>query len=270
MKRSLVFFAFILSATAAYTQDTDTAMPMHQQTETEIKTLSVLWQQQAAEYRALCYQAFNLATMRIKQIPANDFKTSKLAIITDLDETVIDNSYSTAQLIKDGKEHSSETWKEWTDKSAATAVPGAVEFLQYAKQKGISIFYISNRDSSAALESTLVNLKELNFPDADAAHSLFLTNTSSKEERRKIVEKKYKVVMLLGDNLNDFMNVFEKKSIDERFAETDKVKNEWGKKFIVLPNCTYGEWENALYNYQKDISPDAKVEMRTTLLKGYK
>ena len=81
--------------------------------------------------------------------------------------------------------------------------------------------------------------------------------------------KKYNVIMLLGDNLNDFTSAFELRPISQRFIETDKVKNEWGKKFIVLPNATYGEWENAIYNYGR-LSPEKKEEMRKATLKGYK
>ena len=173
--------------------------------------------------------------MRLSEIPRKKLKKQKVAIITDLDETILDNSYGEAQLIKERREHSNQTWKEWTSQSAATGVPGAVEFLQMAKQKGITIFYISNRDTSI-VASTLINLKKLQLPDADTSHMLFLSNTSSKETRRQIVMNKYNVVMLLGDNLNDFMQVFEERKISDRFAETDKVKNEWGKKFIVLPN----------------------------------
>jgi 5'-nucleotidase (lipoprotein e(P4) family) len=235
---------------------------------TVLKEYPVLWQQTAAEYRALCYQAFNLASLRVNQIPKEQFKKKKLAIITDLDETILDNSYSEAQLIKDGKQYSSQAWKDWIDRSAATAVPGAVEFLQWAKQKGITIFYISNR-SFASVPSTLVNLQKLKLPDADTAHMFFQTDTSSKEKRRQLVMKKYNVVMLLGDNLNDFTQAFELKPIAERFAETDKVKNEWGKKFIVLPNATYGEWENAVYEYER-LSPEKKEEKRREKLKGYK
>jgi 5'-nucleotidase (lipoprotein e(P4) family) len=98
---------------------------------------------------------------------------------------------------------------------------------------------------------------------------LFLSNTSSKEARRQTVMAQYNVIMLLGDNLNDFMQVFEKKPIEERKSEVDKVKEEWGKKFIVLPNATYGEWENALYNYQRNLSSQQKENMRKELLKGY-
>ncbi|HEY2722122.1 MAG TPA: HAD family acid phosphatase, partial [Chitinophagaceae bacterium] len=166
-----------------------------------LKTYPILWQQHAAEYRALCYQAFNIAQLRLNEIPTKKFRKEKLAIITDLDETILDNSYQEAQLIKDKKPYTFESWKQWVGKSAATAVPGAVEFLQAAKKKGVAIFYISNRDTGD-LGATLVNLQKLNLPDADSAHALFLTNTSSKEVRRQIVMTQYNVIMLMGDNLN--------------------------------------------------------------------
>jgi len=235
---------------------------------TSVKELPVLFQQTAAEYRALCYQAFNMAQLRIDQIPKRKLRKEKLAIITDLDETILDNSYSEAQLIKEGKEFSPQAWKKWTNQSAATAVPGAVEFLQNAKKKGISIYYISNRDSTE-INSTLINLQKLQLPDADTAHMLFLTKTSSKEERRLAVGATHTVIMLIGDNLNDFTKAFEKGSIAQRFTETDKEQAEWGRKFIVLPNATYGEWENAVYEYQRGLTPGQKVGMRIGKIIGY-
>jgi predicted secreted acid phosphatase len=75
--------------------------------------------------------------------------------------------------------------------------------------------------------------------------------------------------MLLGDNLNDFTSLFEKKSIAERFIETDKVQAAWGDKFIVLPNNAYGEWESAIYNYQRNLTPAERAAIRRRLLQGY-
>jgi 5'-nucleotidase (lipoprotein e(P4) family) len=235
---------------------------------TSIKEYPVLFQQTAAEYRALCYQAFNLARLRIDAIPRKKLRRQKLAIITDLDETILDNSYQEAQQIKEGTVYSPQSWKRWTNQSAATAVPGAVEFLQAAKQKGISIFYISNRDTGE-VTSTLLNLQKLQLPDADTAHMLFLLNTSSKEVRRQKVMQDYEVILLMGDNLTDFTTAFEKKPIDVRKQETDKVREEWGRKFIVLPNATYGEWENALYDYDRKLTPEQQEEKRRAKLTGY-
>jgi 5'-nucleotidase (lipoprotein e(P4) family) len=223
------------------------------------KLLPVLWQQHAAEYRALCYQAFNLASERLEKVKKKH-RGLPYAIITDIDETVLDNSRHEAQLIVNHDQYNYRSWKRWTDLSQATAVPGAVEFLKSASAKGISIFYVSNRDSSE-IQSSLINLKKLNFPDADSAHVLFKKKTSSKEERRLQVTKNYNVIMLLGDNLNDFLQVFEKKSSIDRMSEVDKLQTEWGKRFIVLPNSVYGEWENALLEYQRNLTPVKKEKM---------
>jgi 5''-nucleotidase, lipoprotein e(P4) family len=241
---------------------------MHESDETLLKEYPVLFQQQAAEYRALCYQAFNMAMAQIDALPRRKLRKGKLAIITDLDETIIDNSYHEARLIREGKSFSSESWKAWTSRSAATAVPGAVEFLQAAKQKGISIFYISNRDM-ADVNSTLLNLQKLQLPDADTAHLLLMSSTSAKEPRRQRVMQNHNVIMLMGDNLNDFLTVFEKRPADARKAATDSLRLEWGKRFIVLPNIMYGEWENAIYEYKRNLSPAEKEAMRQEKLIGF-
>lgn len=248
---------------ATLTRAQDSTVPA-----SSIKAYPVLFQQTAAEYRALCYQAFNMARLRLQQIPRRQLRKGKLAIITDLDETILDNSYSEAQLIKEGKEYSSKAWKQWTDRAAATAVPGAVEFLQAAKQKGISIFYISNRDTTE-INSTLVNLRKLQLPDADTSHMLFLRNTSSKETRRQQVMEQYDVVMLLGDNLTDFTTAFEVKGIGARNQAADAVQEEWGRRFIVLPNAIYGEWEKAVYDYDMRRSTAEKEALRKAHLTGY-
>jgi 5'-nucleotidase (lipoprotein e(P4) family) len=238
------------------------------QKEVDMKMYPVLWHQTSAEYRALCYQAFNAAKTYIETLIPNREPNEKFAIITDLDETIIDNSYLEAKQIKEGKEYSSARWKEWVNMSAATEVPGAIEFLQWAASRNITIFYISNR-SVSDVKPTLANMKKLQLPNADEEHMLFLSTESTKEPRRQIVAKDHKIVMLMGDNLNDFTNLFEKKSIDDRKAETDKVRGEWGKKFIVLPNAIYGEWENAFYDYKRNLTPKEKEAKRKDLLKVY-
>lgn len=238
------------------------------QKEVDMKMYPVLWHQTSAEYRALCYQAFNVAKTYLETLIPNREPNEKFAIITDLDETIIDNSYLEAKQIKEGKEYNNARWKEWVNMSAATEVPGAIEFLQWAASRNITIFYISNR-SVSDVKATLANMKKLQLPNADEEHMLFLSTESTKEPRRQIVAKDHKIVMLMGDNLNDFTNLFEKKSIDDRKAETDKVKDEWGKKFIVLPNAIYGEWENAFYDYKRNLTPKEKEAKRKDLLKVY-
>ena len=265
MKRIFIAATLMLFGMVTYCQDT---IPAAQYGESTVKELAVLWHQRAAEYRALCYQAYNIAELRLNEVSKKQFRKGNVAIITDLDETILDNSYSEARLIKEGKQYNSKSWKQWLDESAATAVPGAVAFLQKAKAKGAHIFYISNR-KVADVHSTLLNLQKLQLPDADTMHMFFQTDSASKETRRQLVMKDFNVVMLMGDNLNDFTKAFENKNIVDRFAEADKAIADFGKKFIVLPNAIYGDWENAIYNYKFNYSSNEKAAIRLALLMGF-
>ena len=262
VKKSISITAVLLISQLAQAQDTTKFSA-----ET-LKLYPILWQQTAAEYRALCYQAFNLAKARIDDVIKREPGKNNLAIITDLDETVLNSSNITAQMIKTGKDINSQEWLQWIKTVDPPVVPGAVEFLQYAASKKINVFYISNREVSG-LQFTLSILQKLQLPDADTSHMLFLSNDFSKEPRRRVVMKNYDVVLLLGDNLNDFMQVFEEKRIGERLNETDRVKEEWGKKFIVLPNATYGEWESALYDYHDSLPFDQIMTTLKAELQGF-
>jgi 5'-nucleotidase (lipoprotein e(P4) family) len=222
--------------------------------------MATLWMQTSAEYRALCYQAFNLARMNLDAFLAK--KPGKpVAVIVDADETVIDNSAYEAWLIGKNFGYSSKTWTPWMEAAEATAIPGAKDFMDYAAQKGVEIFYVTNR-KMVGYDGTFKNLKALGFPNVDKKHLLLRTKSSDKKARREMVAKDYDIAFLMGDNLNDFLSVFRKKDVPGRFAEADKIKDQWGKNFIVLPNPTYGDWEGAVYKGNWGASAKEKDEMR--------
>lgn len=223
--------------------------------------MATLWMQTSAEYRALCYQTFNLAKMNLDMFIGAHTGSKNIAVIVDADETVIDNSAYEAFLIGNDFGYSSKTWTPWMAAAQAKAVPGALEFLNYAREKGVEIFYVTNR-KMAGYEGTEKNLKALGYPYVDRKHLLLRTDTSDKQPRRNILAKDYEIAFLLGDNLNDFLSVFRKKSVADRFAEVDKIKDRWGKKFIVIPNPTYGEWEGAIYKGNWGAGAAEKDKMR--------
>jgi 5'-nucleotidase (lipoprotein e(P4) family) len=233
--------------------------------------MATAWTQTSAEYRALCYQSFNLSKMNLDNFLASYSGSKPVAIIVDADETIIDNSAYEAWLIGQDFGYSSKTWTPWMAAARAKAIPGAVEFLNYAKQKNVEVFYVTNR-KMVGYEGTEKNLKALGFPHVDKKHLLLRTKTSDKQPRRDIVANDYEIALLLGDNLNDFLSVFRKKPIEGRFAETDKIKDMWGKKFIVFPNAMYGEWEGAIYKGNWGASAAEKDQMRKNALErwGYK
>jgi 5'-nucleotidase (lipoprotein e(P4) family) len=232
----------------------------------EYKIQAQVWTQNAAEYRALCYQAFNAAKFNLDAFLFFEKKYEKpLAIIADVDETVLDNSPYDGKLILDNISYNRKSWVEWGNLEKAEAIPGSLEFLKYASGKGIEIFYISNRYSEQ-LRGTVNNLKKIGFPNAVNSNVLLRSESRSKSERRKLVFDNYQVIMLIGDNLADFNDEFEEKLSEERKNYTDNLRNEFGTKLIVLPNPNYGDWESngifegkSLNDYQKDSVRRTKI-----------
>ena len=217
--------------------------------------MSLVYQQKAAEYKALCLQAYNIAKKKVEEEVKKNSSKDPLAVITDLDETALDNSANEVWLYNHDSAYTPSQFADWCRLTKAKSVPGSVPFFNYvnnqtdSKKRKIDIFYISNRDSSL-IDVTIKNMKELGFPQLERSHFLFQskTTTSSKESRRELVRKNHTVVILLGDNLIDLDSSFDKKTTDVRNNEVDRLNEKWGDKYIVFPNSTYGDWENFLYH----------------------
>jgi 5'-nucleotidase (lipoprotein e(P4) family) len=99
------------------------------------KVWSSLYQQRAAEYKALCFQAYNLARLRLDEALKHKGK-KPLAVVTDIDETLLDNSPDDAVRAINNQEFDLKAWKQWTAKGIADTVPGAPSFFKYAASKG--------------------------------------------------------------------------------------------------------------------------------------
>jgi 5'-nucleotidase (lipoprotein e(P4) family) len=233
---------------------------------------AVLWQQSSGERRALSYQAFTLARMMLdRDLRMNHGSKKPRAVIVDCDETIIDNSRFQGMLLKNRVNYNQKDWTAWINRAEAEAVPGAVEFLRYAASRGVWVFYITNRNDIQKA-GTASNLKKLGFPNVNDQTLLVQTDpkNSSKELRRQSVGEKYHIVLLMGDDLNDFSDVFESsKTVDARVAAADRYQAEFGKRFIVLPNPMYGNWESAIYGYNFKLTEAEKAEKRRSLLKAY-
>jgi 5'-nucleotidase (lipoprotein e(P4) family) len=233
---------------------------------------AVLYMQKAAEYRALAYQAFNLAKMNldadfdkknVKKLPKAERNKTR-AVVVDVDETVLDNSPAQAAQIKNNQPFVQSTWTSWVNMRKAKAIPGALDFLNYAASKGVRIFYVTNR-IEAEKAATIDNLKAAGFPDVSDETVVVRTAESGKEARRQAISQKNRIVLLIGDNLNDLSEVFERKSVADRLSEVDKTRQMFGGKFIVLPNAMYGDWESAIYEYQR-LTEAQKAQKRADAL----
>lgn len=252
------------SETSARTDNDSVALAL---LKNEHMVLSTLYQQKAAEYRALCYQAFNVGKFMIDRDLSDNSIDKHRIVVLDIDETVLDNSPFQAKCVLGGTSYPV-NWDEWCKLASAKAIPGAVDFLNYAKLNGLDIYYVTNRKAHLK-DVTLKNLQAMGFPQADTEHVIMRTTIDSKEPRRLELLKKYHISVYFGDNLNDFSDVFEKKSPDLRAAEVDKAKEMFGKRFILLPNAMYGDWELALYGFDQKQPDSVKFAIRRNALESF-
>jgi acid phosphatase len=206
------------------------------------------------------------------------------AVILDIDETVLDNSVYQGMLVKKNAEHPA-FWDQWVKKHEATAIPGAVSFIEAASEKNIKVFYVTNRECKDRKDGsgecpqkydTLENLKKIGITTSAKPENIFLVKdkvkdhnwkkghkceketewNSDKECRRLYIAEKYQVLIIIGDDLGDFLPCVKKRNksscnsngsnVNDRLTLTGNQNEKWGKQWFMLPNPMYGSWIRVL------------------------
>lgn len=205
---------------------------------------ATLYQNASAEVAWLYEQGYAFARIKLDE---NLMEVDSLppAVIVDVDETVLDNSPYELENILAGRNYTPETWKAWTAREEAKALPGALEFLRYAASRGCSVYYITNRDADEK-GSTIANLDRLGFPMADSMHVMVMQGTSDKTARRKAVQQAHRVVLLVGDQLTDYSQVLKDREAGLGLPTLYAMSGELSKYFILLPNAAYGYWRDRI------------------------
>lgn len=225
-------------------------------------TAAVAWKQTAAEFEALYYQGFNVARMQLdRALQAHKAGDRPLAIISDVDDTVLSSNSYWGYMINANKEFFDDAaWDQWVAENGPVATPGAVDFLSYAQSKGVEVFYVTSRDQGEkTFEYALANLRKNNLPFADEKHLTVYRDSSNKEPRQTEIAKDYEVVVMLGDNLNDFKRKYYVADVKQRNSLMTEDKEQFGRKFIIFPNPTDGHWLKAIFG---DSEPPATPENR--------
>jgi 5'-nucleotidase (lipoprotein e(P4) family) len=231
-----------------------------------------LWMRTAVEYRANCLTVYALAKTRLDEALADknwtafdqtgSYQNLPPAVILDLDETTLDNSPYEAGLVVNGTHFDPKTWDAWVKVEHARAVPGAVEFTQYAASKGVKVFYVSNRNADQK-EATEHILAALGFPIGGNVDTLLLQRDKpewsggAKGSRFAYIAKDYRVLLMFGDQIGDFSDQY-----DTRLTDRDKLlemlKQHFGHDWMMLANPVYGSFESAPYDHDFKLSDDEK------------
>lgn len=202
-----------------------------------------------------------------KEDRGNDPRRLPPAIIVDIDETVLDNSPNQVRQIRERHGFDKTAWAAWVEERKARALPGAAEFLTAAARRGVTVFYVSNRDAAQA-RATIDNLRQAGFPLA--ADTQFLgqgavvagceQEGSEKSCRRRLVGRTHRVLMQFGDQVGDFVRIPANTPEGRRAAVAPYA--DWiGRRWWVLPNPMYGAWESALFDNARD-QPEGERRVR--------
>lgn len=224
-----------------------------------------LWMQTSAEYDVLARQTFGAAESALARalsgagsaaLEQEDGGAGKPpAVVVDVDETMLDNAPFQLQLTLEGSDYCENTWNAWVRAERARAVPGAVSFAKAAEARGVRVFYVTNR-THAVEQETLRNLRAAGFPVGGGDDVLTIGEsdapggtawTSDKTARRAFVAKTHRILLLVGDDLRDFLSVPRGASPADRVALAQRHRERWGDRWFLLPNAMYGSWEQSLH-----------------------
>jgi acid phosphatase len=245
---------------------------------------AVLWMQRSPEYKANALTAFALARLRLDQALADQswtaapkeqtgaYQSLPPAVVIDLDETALDNSGYQAWMALKDTTFDSKTWNAYVNTLTSRAIPGAVEFAQYADGKGVKVFYITNR-TAAEEPATRKNLEKLGFPMGGIVDTLLPTGKepswgSAKGTRRAYVAKSYRILLNVGDNLGDFVDDY-RGSEAERQKVMDANHDRWGREWIMIANPSYGSFESAPFNHDFKRSPADRRKAKRSVLDAW-
>lgn len=249
---------------------------------------ATLWMQTSSEYRSACLQIFRAAKRQLGSALLQRNTTAALeqqaalhdpqghvaqlppAVILDVDETVLDNSAFQAHLIETGGQYDPGEWDQWISTHTSPPIPGVTEFIDACRSAGVTVFFVTNRRTETR-DATLANLKKLDLIRDGDAETLLCKNdrptwTSDKTTRRASIAECHRILLILGDDLNDFLSVGIRPSSEARRALAEEQAAMWGEKWFILPNPTYGGWERSIHNWQDGSPRETKLRFKRDAL----
>lgn len=168
------------------------------------------------DIRAIGKQAVSYLT----QLPDADQANENQVIVLDIDETSLHNSW---ELINPQNNFDQNAWDEWVNEAKAKPVKPTLDIYNIARKKGFKVFFISGRhpDQKTATEN---NLRKIGYEEweetifeprsSDNPSLLVFPEAASFKTaaRWSIVQRGYKIVLNVGDQLSDINGGFSDKT----------------------------------------------------------
>ncbi|VVN14728.1 Lipoprotein E [Pseudomonas fluorescens] len=244
---------------------------------------AVLWTQTSIEHEMIYRQLFANATRQLDTaladptwdalpFPPRSLNGLPPAVVVDIDETLLDNVPLNARDVVNNQIYSYDRWNTWVDQAKAQALPGSVAFLQAARQKGIKVYYLTNREHSQ-VAATVKNLRLRGFP-VESDEQILAASTPTghcesagygKNCRRQWVASHARVLLMAGDSMGDFVQA-EHNTLDAQRKAVAPYVNWLGQRWFLLPNPTYGNWYSAPYKDDEKLPFERKRQLKQQAL----
>jgi len=231
--------------------------------------LGLQWVKHSAEYRAVTRQVYHAATRDLPRFVGDaswnalpqqqEAATLPPAVILDVDETVVSNVDFQIELVPP---FTNDKHDQWNRENRSTPVEGAKEFVETARELGVTVFFVTNRpcrakrdvdDPCPQRQTTIDDIAEAGI-ETDEDH-VFLSEergwTREKLTRRLHIAKTHRVIMLIGDDYGDFVECAREKVVApcrtpgsraSREMALDTYDHYWGNGWYILPNPMHGSW----------------------------
>jgi hypothetical protein len=92
--------------------------------------------------------------------------------------------------------------------------------------------------------------------------------SSDKAARRAHVAAGHRILLLVGDDLGDFLSPA-RQSVADRLALARSREAWWGTRWILLPNPLYGSWESALTDHDRTLDEDEVLRRKLARVRGF-
>ncbi len=234
------------------------------------KDLGLLWVKHAAEYTAITMQVFKMAELALpgfiedsswSALPGQtDAAHLPTAIILDVDETSL--GHVDFQIAYE-RPFTNLKLEKWSIATVATPLPGALQFARAAQRAGVTLFFLTNRpcqpiagidDPCPQKQTTLDDLIEAGI-ETDSDHVMLAGEQPEwdreKLVRRELIARTHRIIMLIGDDISDFIPCMRKKPVAPctdpataagRKQAIESLRNYWGNGWYILPNPMHGSW----------------------------
>jgi len=182
------------------------------------------------------------------------------AVVLDVDETVL--NHIDFQIAHERPYTSRKMYDFYQENAPPVAVPGAVEYVAVARQAGVEVFFVTNRPCEiidddpdpCPQKQTVTEWLESIGIDADDTNVLLADRDGwdrAKIGRREHIAKTHRVIMLIGDELGDFVPCVRTKlygpctepaTKESRRLLVERYSGYWGNGWYILPGPTHGSW----------------------------